>query len=75
MIIRKKYIKHSKRWKNDDLFKVSSIISETSPYINRSEDPYLILEVTSLKLLNMKMNFIHKDESIPYETKHNNIEK
>ena len=71
---KKKYIKHSKRWKNDDLFKVSSIISETSPYINRSEDPYLILEVTSLKLLDMKMNFIHKDESIPYEPKHNNIE-
>ena len=71
---KKKYTKHSKRWKNDDLFKVSSIISEIAPHINRSEDPYLILEVTSLKLLGMDRNSVSEDEIISSPSKKNNLE-
>ena len=71
---KEKYTKHSKRWKNDDLFKVSSIISEIAPHINRSEDPYLILEVTSLKLLGMERKSVSEDEIISSPSKKNNLE-
>ena len=38
-------------WDNRDLLRVSQVISDVSSYINHSNDPYLLLEVTSLKLL------------------------
>ena len=51
---KKHYLEHAKDWDNRDLLRVSQIISDVSSYINRSNDPYLLMEVTSLKLLEME---------------------
>ena len=51
---KEQYLKHAKEWENRDLLRVSQIISDVSSYINRSNDPYLLMEVTSLKLLEME---------------------
>ena len=51
---KKRYLEHAKDWDNRDLLRISQIISDVSSYINRSNDPYLIMEVTSLKLLEME---------------------
>ena len=51
---KKQYLAHAKDWDNRDLLRVSQVISDVSSYINRSSDPYLLMEVTSLKLLEME---------------------
>ena len=51
---KKQYLEHARNWDNRDLLRVSQIISDVSSYINRSNDPYLLMEVTSLKLLEME---------------------
>ena len=50
---KKLYLEHAEKWDNRDLLRVSQIVSDVSSYINRSDDPYLILEITALKLLEM----------------------
>ena len=50
---KKLYLDHAKKWDNRDLLRVSQIVADVSSYINRSDDPYLILEITALKLLEM----------------------
>ena len=50
---KKLYLEHAKKWDNRDLLRVSQIVADVSSYINRSDDPYLILEITALKLLEM----------------------
>ena len=50
---KKLYLEHAEKWDNRDLLRVSQIVSDISSYINRSDDPYLILEITALKLLEM----------------------
>ncbi len=47
------YLEHSDKWDNRDLLRIIQVLSDVSPYINRSDDPYLILEFSSLKLLEM----------------------
>ncbi len=51
---KKQYIEHAENWDNRDLLRVSQVISDISSYINRSNDPYLLIEITSLKLLEME---------------------
>ena len=55
------YLTHAKDWDNRDLLRVSQIISDVSTYIKRSNDPYLLMEVTSLKLLEMEKS-VYLDE-------------
>ena len=50
---KKLYLEHAEKWDNRDLLRVSQIVADVSSYINRSDDPYLILEITALKLLEM----------------------
>ena len=50
---KKLYLQHSDKWDNRDLLRIIQVLSDVSSYINRSDDPYLILEFTSLKLLEM----------------------
>jgi len=50
---RKLYFKHSEKWDNRDLLRIIQVFSDVASYINRSDDPQLILEFTSLKLLEM----------------------
>ncbi|OUW79855.1 MAG: hypothetical protein CBD77_01580 [bacterium TMED217] len=47
------YSKHSEKWDNRDLLRIIQIFSDVSSHINRSDDPHLVLEFTSLKLLEM----------------------
>ena len=47
------YLAHAADWDNRDLLRISQIVSDVATYINRSDDPYLILEITALKLLEM----------------------
>ena len=47
------YLAHADDWDNRDLLRISQTISDVATYINRSDDPYLILEITALKLLEM----------------------
>ena len=47
------YLAHADDWDNRDLLRISQTVSDVATYINRSDDPYLILEITALKLLEM----------------------
>jgi len=47
------YLSHADDWDNRDLLRISQTVSDVATYINRSDDPYLILEITALKLLEM----------------------
>ena len=47
------YLAHAAEWDNRDLLRISQTVSDVATYINRSDDPYLILEITALKLLEM----------------------
>ena len=47
------YLAHANDWDNRDLLRISQTVSDVATYINRSDDPYLLLEITALKLLEM----------------------
>ena len=47
------YLAHASEWDNRDLLRISQTVSDVATYVNRSDDPYLILEITALKLLEM----------------------
>jgi len=47
------YLAHAAKWDNRDLLRISQTVSDVATYVNRSDDPYLILEITALKLLEM----------------------
>ncbi len=79
---KKQYLEHAKDWDNRDLLRVSQIISDVSSYINRSNDPYLLMEVTSLKLLEMEnsisLDVLLRSDNLSggkeHEIKNNNLE-
>jgi len=50
---KKWYISHSSKWDRRDLLRSVQILSDVYSHIRRSDDPYLLLEFTSLKLLEM----------------------
>ena len=50
---KKKYISHSSKWDRRDLLRSLQILTDLSSKIRRSDDPYLLLEFSSLKLLEM----------------------
>ena len=50
---KEKYIVHSSNWDNRDLLRCTQVLMDVSSHIRRSDDPYLLLEFTSLKLLEM----------------------
>ena len=58
---KKQYISHSSKWDRRDLLRSVQILSDLSSKIRRSDDPYLLLEISSLKLLEM-------DKSISIES-------
>ena len=41
------------KWDRRDLFRLNQVIIDTSAVIRRSDDPYLLLEMAALKLLEM----------------------
>ncbi len=50
---REKYTKEVEKWDRRDLFRINQVLIETSVQIRRFDDPYLLLEMTMLKLLEM----------------------
>ena len=50
---KKQYIFHSSKWSRRDLLRSVQILTDLSSVIRRSDDPYLLLEFSSLKLLEM----------------------
>ena len=50
---KKQYISHSSKWDRRDLLRSLQILTDLSSKIRRSDDPYLLLEFSSLKLLEM----------------------
>ena len=49
----KRYLDESSKWDRRDLFRVNQVLIDVSAVIRRSEDPYLLLEMSVLKLLEM----------------------
>ncbi len=47
------YVQEASYWDRRDLLRISQIITDVSATIRRSEDPFLLLEMTALKLLEM----------------------
>ena len=50
---KKLYADEYVQWERRDLFRMNQVIIDTSAVIRRSDDPYLLLEMTALKLLEM----------------------
>ena len=50
---KKQYFSHSSKWDRRDLLRTVQILTDLSSKIRRSDDPYLLLEFSSLKLLEM----------------------
>jgi DNA polymerase-3 subunit gamma/tau len=48
-----KYVENTSSWDRMDLLRIGQILSDLSSVIRRSDHPYLILEMTVLKLLEM----------------------
>ena len=49
----KLYKQEAVKWDRRDLFRLNQVIIDTSAAIRKSDDPYLLLEMTALKLLEM----------------------
>ena len=58
---KKMYKLESEKWDRRDLYRICQVLIDTFSSIYGSEDPYLVLEVTALKLLEMDKS-IHIDE-------------
>ena len=50
---KKLYVDEYAQWERRDLFRMNQVIIDTSAIIRRSDDPYLLFEMTALKLLEM----------------------
>ena len=57
---KKLYRSHSMKWDRRDLLRSVQILTDLSSKIRRSDDPYLLLEFSSLKLLEMDKSYLLK---------------
>ena len=55
---KKRYVEESQNWERRDLFRINQVLIDTSAVIRRSDDPYLLLEMTTLKLLEMDRSIL-----------------
>jgi len=62
-----RYVQESNKWDKRDLLRISQILIDVSSTVRRSDDPYLLLEMTALKLLDMDQS-IHIDQLLLGET-------
>ena len=53
-----KYIQESSHWNKRDLLRISQILTDVSSTIRRADDPYLLMEMTALKLLEMDQSVL-----------------
>ena len=54
----KRYLDESSKWDRRDLFRVNQVLIDVSAIVRRSEDPYLLLEMSVLKLLEMDQSVL-----------------
>jgi len=50
---KQRYIQESESWDRRDLLRISQVLTDVAATIRRAQDPYLLLEMTVLKLLEM----------------------
>ena len=68
---KKRYVEESRRWNRLDLFLINQVLVDASVSIKNSDSPFLLLEMTVLKLLEME-NLVDLQELISrIETKNN----
>ena len=53
-----KYIQESSHWDKRDLLRISQTLTDVSSTIRRADDPYLLMEMTALKLLEMDQSVL-----------------
>jgi len=63
---KQRYIQESESWDRRDLLRISQVLINVAATIRRAEDPYLLLEMTVLKLLEMDRS-IYIDQIISSE--------
>ena len=60
---KQRYIQESGSWDRRDLLRISQVLTDVAATIRRAQDPYLLLEMTVLKLLEMDQS-IYIDQII-----------
>ena len=71
---RKLYVQESAEWDKRDLIRVGQALGDVSAYIRQAEDPYLLLEMTAFKLLELDRSIsidqlLSGDLPVPSSTK------
>ena len=76
---KQKYIQESESWDRRDLLRISQVLTDVAATIRRAEDPYLLLEMTVLKLLEMDQSIyidqIISGEELSSRTRTKNFER
>ena len=79
-----RYVEEASGWDRRDLFRINQVLIDASAVIRRSEDPYLLLEMTLLKLCEMDQSIyieqllsnVNPDaNTIPIEKKKPNLDE
>jgi len=69
---KQRYIQESESWDRRDLLRISQVLTDVAATIRRAEDPYLLLEMTVLKLLEMDRS-IYIDQIISSSGSFSNV--
>jgi len=76
---KQRYIQESESWDRRDLLRISQVLTDVAATIRRAEDPYLLLEMTVLKLLEMDQSVyidqIISGEGLSSRTRTKNLER
>ena len=76
---KQRYIQESESWDRRDLLRISQVLTDVAATIRRAEDPYLLLEMTVLKLLEMDQSIyidqIISGEGLSSRTRTKNLER
>ena len=59
--LKKEYIESSKLWDIRDLLRISEVINDLEINVKKSNQPYIMFEITSLKLLEMDQTVLIED--------------
>ena len=71
--LKERYILESKNWNNIDLLRINQILIDSSSVIRKSETPYLLLEMTLIKLLEMDSSVKIEELLSAYPKENNSI--
>ena len=68
---KKRYVEESRRWNRLDLFLINQVLVDASASIKNSDSPFLLFEMTVLKLLEMENSVDLQELISKIETKNN----